>query len=1337
MTADEVKQRIEELRERRLNRGTSAPSYKLPLEAKGKTAAKSIASSDDESHGMQSTSSALSNQPDGLKAWLKPKDIAATADIKQFVESTVNPETSLHSQLLTGSKTKLAATPSSVNLKRVFTTSSSPDSAVSHSNQHSLPRKSVDSLDESDLDGIQSGITENSNKYSSMPVAALSEQKEVDIETSDDDKDLFFASIKETTGHDQSLDYAALNRELSDAEFEEDFDLTNALTEAITVPTSTILANALEESRDAIEPNNSNALEEQPVFVATADQSMLIDNYSMSFDSVSDLLEQKLEHQDNIVSKSEEKAANAVEHLEMVSDDATSHASESKNLVTDTAVVSHNAGSLEEQKLNPSDTLQPIQIEDSGAVNEDFNMGLKRAIQEQLETPQPHAEIQHPLNCIDASTGVIQLDHLPGTFSNEFKPLAEQGPYLTFADVLKMNNVQDETPAAPQEKAVRTKSPVASKAALLRRTNEKFSKPKPNVKPTLASGGKVATAGAKKKNDIVANTLKKASPAKVPKAPVKKAKIVVSEDEKQVVSDQDDEESCDTDTTTTSISVQRQTTKSKKPVNEKTELAQQQSPQPVVPQIDVAPLLAKIHLLEESLAKATSESKSKSEEIDTFKDQVLFLERILEEKQQTASKARLLAVNEPFISASVAETLRKEMNDQETLIQGYQNENEKLMVQIKMLRKEMREGEQRHFLKQEALVRENLHLKSQLGGSSTDLNEIGPDGQAKASDVTGFSSAKAKVRIEALETELAAVKHKSASKEADLKARIVQLDAQLSEASDELSNLRGADPERLRTLENEMKSKKKQYDAYIAELETKLEWFLERQELWDDNQVVIHNQEALIKDLRRTIEQLEQTPGENKLKRSTKASASDLRRVKELETEVRDLKAEKIRKQSIGSKYSLDSLVDAARPAISDGEYIKMLKQRIQKQEKDIENAIVASDEKIAALRQEANAVQKHYEGRIAELEISLNDLQTLHSADTKKPQVEEPSAGTSPGQTQRTFAEAMGKLTAESAQDREIALRRRIVELSRFIDEQGVRITELVTERQQTELEFAKKLEEKDALVASYQAKLVEIQQKIHDGLFSVEDQARLDEQHKLRMEVEGSRAELADLRNKLEISEGTRRAVHETTISILRQAQEESAKLALAHHERALNMLRAELRDETRAQTLVQSTAETSRFKQRIYELERLVSQYKQQLESQSGREWSLQKEQELTKLSAQVPQLQDMVKELQKENQSLSMTLSSAKRGWPPAMHQFDALQRRIQELEQRATQREQQISRIAEAGSMELHLTFEAEKRRLQECIRQKDEQLVHFRLEVDQLMHSIQDLKLNHKTMLMM
>ncbi|KAH9247653.1 hypothetical protein BASA81_014736 [Batrachochytrium salamandrivorans] len=68
------------------------------------------------------------------------------------------------------------------------------------------------------------------------------------------------------------------------------------------------------------------------------------------------------------------------------------------------------------------------------------------------------------------------------------------------------------------------------------------------------------------------------------------------------------------------------------------------------------------------------------------------------------------------------------------------------------------------------------------------------------------------------------------------------------------------------------------------------------------------------------------------------------------------------------------------------------------------------------------------------------------------------------------------------------------------------------------------------------------------------------MDEIHAMRLELESTRSELAGARNKLEISEETRRAVHESTISIMKQSQRESAKIALGQHERGLSFLRQE---------------------------------------------------------------------------------------------------------------------------------------------------------------------------------
>nr|KAJ3418108.1 hypothetical protein HK105_000338 [Polyrhizophydium stewartii] len=820
----------------------------------------------------------------------------------------------------------------------------------------------------------------------------------------------------------------------------------------------------------------------------------------------------------------------------------------------------------------------------------------------------------------------------------------------------------------------------------------------------------------------------------------------------------------------------------------------------VPPYVDVSELHATIHELRGRAAALKDECAAKDKENENMRDQVHFLERMLEEERETSQRAMLRIKSEPSITRAEADALRRELNDQENLIRGYQSENEKLTALVKTLRKDLKEADQRHFLRHEALQRENQTLRAQLGavkGSGAldvgDGIEAAIAGAGMAPKSNGFTAAKAQVRIEVLEQELASVRHAAQSKEADLRARIQQLEAQLAEASATVDALQGADPEKLKRLEGEFRASREAYEAYIVEIEGKLEMHMENLDLLRDAQRTISRQERAMADMRGEIERLEQTlvGGERRGGTATSASAKDrpgpagdrsgaaaaaaarrmsgdMRRVRELERELEDLRAELERhRQAASARPTAADVSRVPRPVVDEGDYVRHLKQRVQRLQKESESASAESQGKIDALEGEIKSMRAQYERRIRELEAAAKDAEMRSAEDVRAARFEAESqaatriraleqelaaaarktgpaaaAGTA---TQSESAgpgddtDALETLSGDTLRDREIALRRRVHDLDVLVDDQAKRISQLVKERQQMEADAASRLREKDVLIESYEAKIVEMQQDFHHKVFAVDEHARMDEIHAMRLELESARAELAGVKNKLEISEGTRQAVHESTITILRQAQEESAKLALAHHERALDMLRKELRRSHGSDSGAGGSPRTRRsgsgtdgdhdaaiirkLRQRVLTLEGELAAARRKAEM-AGAD---------SETATEAARLRDAVTKLESENRRLADALAAAKQGWPPAMHHFEALSARIRDLEESARRREVEITQLLEQTRGDYESRLLVERDRYRQMVKAKDREIIGFRAELDKVLDSIRLLRRRDST----
>ncbi|KAJ3278778.1 hypothetical protein HK104_002034 [Borealophlyctis nickersoniae] len=713
----------------------------------------------------------------------------------------------------------------------------------------------------------------------------------------------------------------------------------------------------------------------------------------------------------------------------------------------------------------------------------------------------------------------------------------------------------------------------------------------------------------------------------------------------------------------------------------------------------------------------------KSREVDVLKEELAFNERMKEGQgeQSWMRQERILK-----LESQDMEQIRKDIEEQEVLIRGYQLENEKLVDQIKSLKQDHKDAERLHQLKLESALRENTHLKNQLR-----------DAQAHSRPPSDFNAAKIQVRAEKLEIEL----REAQAKEEGLKGEIAKLRAQLTEAHEQIDALKDAAPDVVEKLRSDMKEAKARYEAYIVELEGKVAWHVENQELLAEKEAMLQEREKELDEAKR------KTGGVTGKRGSAVVMGADAKRIKALEKQVGELERALKKK---GRPDPIAELVKATKPTIEEGTYVKHLREKVRKLEQEVEVARADGARSVRQLEEQFNRIREAYEKRIVDLTAAAAQREAAAAA-----QASDAAAGRISGLEKqlsdllRSYSDKIGagSGTTEEAElgalrGREAALRRRVAELQGVVEEQERRLDAERKERGNLQRSWRAKLEEKDALIAGYEDKVARLQRDVMDKVFAVEEGKALDQASRWKAEAERARVEISDLRTKLEISEGTRRAVHENTIAILKQAQEESAKMALSHHERALAALRREIMEETRhaaSAAAADASGEVRRLRERVAELEDQVTLWKGKAERG---EKMLRDAQENAKKDMGV--MESTVRELRIENTHLTSGLEEARRGWPLPLRRFDELSTRIAELEARARKREAEVSEMMEraahvavgggavspksGSSVDASVAVKAERRRLMAMIEKKDREIDRFRMEMEKVVEGIMELK---------
>eukprot|EP00842_Homolaphlyctis_polyrhiza_P002725 jgi/Hompol1/3453/HPOL_001585-RA len=1531
MTTDEIKQRIEALRERRLARAASAGAASLQKPSK------LYSVSGYPSLRVLSPEFIRGLSPDGSS---EPRDTGSKQNSPSHSEES----------LILNNGFDAAYPP--VTAALAYEPAKSQEDAL-------VQPQTVDTK-QYDIDDYEAESFEDPASLS----INLDLDLDLDLDTTQDDKDRFFATLKMHNG-DQSVDYAALNQAISDDD-DDDLDLD---VDVVKPWTKTLLATAdlepsivaepvldpavppADDSIDAREPEKALPTESMneiarasiPVdtvmhngFQASASPVNLqatptepaltpagvgdtLDTYSATFESVSKLDDQQV--QDPALSSAADEPRPPVHEsrlpaFEPISEPATDISLHAKlpatqdQLETLDTVINSDTTHLPE-----SATHVPRGSDDAG-VHKEGDISQQRDMSAQQIALPDYAAADADVEA------TVQLDHVArpvssdyvATQSNQNHQTSTAQPYLTFEDLLALNAEPDDTaatvakptPTKPKAKT-RTKSPTKSqhqsmpaatvqspsqqaaskiptpkrvatdsgatkhatvgnrptspskhrrdseptdiaqaKQLALKRTNARFASQKPNTSHK-SQRAKVGS-GSSFKGRIAAAAQEASSNKQVLLPPSKHGAIIVPSAASQhdhVSSAKQPEVSIAEHDRPSALEAhaspplvhfdanahhQLEADRLIPPASTPTSFEPSSAfplhilqadpfnttlPLPV----DLAELYTSLHKLREQVSDLTKEKAAIESDRQTLCEQIGFLQQQLDKEETTAHNVAARARSEPAISQTEADALRKEIADQETLIRGFQTENEKLMAQVKNLRKELKESDQRHYLKQDALIRENHWLKAQLnsvGGNADLKSDINGDSRSgfatyhdrlvsnEAAKHGDFTAVKSQVRIEALEADLATLRHTSQAKESDLKARITQLEAQLHEARSSLETLSAADPEKLKKLEADQKAMREKYDAYIVELEGKLEMYMETAANAEIDPRHTKRQEILIEDLKSEIKRLEHAvlaghstavpsnTGTNAKQGSLVATQAtgpkrlpaDVRRIKELEAQVETLREERDRRRD-QLPIQVASIVQSAKPVISESDYVAHLKQRVRKLQREHDAVVIELQSKTSAFEDEIKQLRKQYEARVRETETSLRDLQASSEEDLKSARLQAANEAAAEIQAlERQLAMARSgatdaDLNAEAdhggqidsslpllvPRSQEISLRRRLVELDRLVEDQARRIEEHIKERQQAEASHLAMCAEKDALIDSYKAKIIEMQQDFQHKIFAVDDHARMDQIHRMRLDLEACRAELADAKSKLEVSEATRHAVHETTVSILKHAQEEAAKIALAHHEGALTLLRNELRREvmqtaaaTEAEAIAREHRDTSsgrdrsetpadasprhiqlirRMKQQIATLEAALAEHKQSAAAAASmasgadattREWTQAKESELKSLTIECARLRDLVASLQADKQRLQNELASIKQSWPLEARHFEALSTRIRELEESAHRRESGIMKLLDQRRSDWEAKLQSERQRFNDTVRAKDAEIQGFRNELDNVLESIRILR---------
>ncbi|KAJ2999957.1 hypothetical protein HDV02_001214 [Globomyces sp. JEL0801] len=710
------------------------------------------------------------------------------------------------------------------------------------------------------------------------------------------------------------------------------------------------------------------------------------------------------------------------------------------------------------------------------------------------------------------------------------------------------------------------------------------------------------------------------------------------------------------------------------------------------------------HAMESHITILEKKIEKKDETLDSQLQQIRFLEKLVEEEKSNSTKPI-----GPSLSVVESERIKKEIVDQEFLIRGYQTENEKLLQQTKELKLSITELEQRHFLKQENLGREISNLKMQLE-TTVDSENTRPN----------FTSTKEKLKIESLEAELRDLKHTLETTQEDSKLEKEKYLAQLADMGVQLQKISDSEPEQIKKMALEFETQKGHFQDYIFELETKLEWHIGNEEVFNDAQRQLARSEKLMADLNALLD--------NKFNGIYKRSPTDIRRIKLLESQMEELQ-EKLVKETRGVS---DLGTSANRPDINGTEYIRYLKKKVQTLEqenlqvKNIEQSKFThlveqyKEEKLqlevqmSNLKSEQEKVQNQLKN---DLEIAAHECGLLaNQVEQYKEQINALSQLNSENHPDLVLKESVASLTAKF-KSQETRLKKRIIEAESLIDKQSIRNSQLLIDKDNAAKEFTKRLQEKDILLTKLENRYMSLQKEFHEKIL-LQDTTLHSEMAILKKELDIAVNQNEALKMKIEMNESARKVVHETTLELLKQSQMESTKFAFSHQERSIEVIRDELRKEQQ----IQQRSILEPYKARIAELENQISQHPSYTALQKQLEDTLVKLQKLTV----------SYNELEIVHMRCEERFNLNRENLAPSLAEFDRLSSRIQDMEANARKREHQLRQSLESKASAMELSFEKERVKYQQDLLKKDNQIQGFQKELEYVIEGITQLKVQKR-----
>nr|XP_009482317.1 PREDICTED: centrosomal protein of 162 kDa [Pelecanus crispus] len=695
--------------------------------------------------------------------------------------------------------------------------------------------------------------------------------------------------------------------------------------------------------------------------------------------------------------------------------------------------------------------------------------------------------------------------------------------------------------------------------------------------------------------------------------------------------------------------------------------------------------------------------------------------------------------------------IKKEIEDQEVIIQGYQQENERLYKQMKELQIQNKKNEERMFKENQCLMSELILLREKIEKTNIQSQIVQDSEPARNQSFTELiSELRAAQKEETkLQEEIRRLKQDKQALEVDLGQAKKERDlakVQIASTSGEKSY--------------EFKVMEESYKQEITHLKRRLQWYAENQDLLDKDAARLKEAREEIEKLKLEVEKLRAEAGDQcvQQKKRLRDRAADAKRIQDLERQIREM--EGILKRRYPN--SLPALIYAAAAAEKTNDLsaktntVDFLERRIKKLETELEGKDDEAKKSLRAMEQQFQKIKIQYEQRLVELEQllaykfmsespklngdkassteleqELQNLKKTHQITVKNLQTEIENLKSQNSQLKlrskkdnKDLESTDSQMKQGNTKDRLLKLNEELVTKNREIQDLTKTVEKLQKERMvmlsDDNLRNITGNKENSTEILKKNTSATDKRNSSNSEPFpSIFHDDKIYQPHTFSdynlSEVLQENAQLKEELERLSLEMNQQRVKSQATLAYsennIRRIQEDTAEYIAslkASHQREVEKILCQHAKEY-------STSKVAELNSRISTQEILIKHLQEQISEQ-------QRHQEALLVSQMREEL------LQKEVTKLLEELREAKESQSPEMKHFLCLEKKIKHIESRHAEREQEIQKATQLTQhiTEARQTHEVEKwRRLAQ---RKNQELEKFRVELDSILDVLRELQ---------